>query len=272
MQEILSKKDIGERIKKLRIKGGLSQAFVSDVLQLSRSNYSQIELGNQFPTFHTLHILARYYGKSYEWLLHGYQIQDNNRKSNPEPIPFPVLEPAISIMNADYQQQVSLVSEETRDLYFAEHRNAAFIRQLDTLTIPVDYSDPQNIYRAFRLTGLSLPSFLQADDILIGLQVSAYKNLILNNLYIIVTDNHICVARFLNINSSKDGLVFRNNNNSIDFIIRFSSVQEIWSAYGKFTMAVDPMVNEMELNLKRFEHTIRKLEKELNVMRSLKSV
>ncbi|WEK20825.1 MAG: helix-turn-helix transcriptional regulator [Candidatus Pedobacter colombiensis] len=71
MQEILSKKDIGERIKELRVNSGLSQAFIANILSLSRSNYSQIELGNQYPSFNTLHEIARYYGKSYDWLLHG---------------------------------------------------------------------------------------------------------------------------------------------------------------------------------------------------------
>nr|WP_121273300.1 helix-turn-helix transcriptional regulator [Pedobacter schmidteae] len=75
MQEILSKKEIGERIKELRVKSGLSQAFIANVLSLSRSNYSQIELGNQYPSFNTLHEIARYYAKSYEWLLHGHMLE-----------------------------------------------------------------------------------------------------------------------------------------------------------------------------------------------------
>lgn len=71
MQEILSKKDIGKRIKELRVNSGLSQAFIANILGLSRSNYSQIELGNQYPSFNTLSEIARYYTKSYDWLLHG---------------------------------------------------------------------------------------------------------------------------------------------------------------------------------------------------------
>lgn len=71
MQEILSKKDIVDRIKDLRARNGHSQSLIAEVLNLSRSNYSQIELGNQYPTFHTLQKLARYYGKTYHWLIHG---------------------------------------------------------------------------------------------------------------------------------------------------------------------------------------------------------
>lgn len=78
MQEILSKKEIGERIKNLRTSHGHSQAYVADVLQLSRSNYSQIELGNQFPSFNTLHIIATYYKKTYDWLIHGYQLENSH--------------------------------------------------------------------------------------------------------------------------------------------------------------------------------------------------
>lgn len=71
MQEILSKKSLGERIKSLRIEKSYAQAEVAKLLNLSRSNYSQIELGNQYPTFSTLYILSRHYHKSYNWLLHG---------------------------------------------------------------------------------------------------------------------------------------------------------------------------------------------------------
>jgi transcriptional regulator with XRE-family HTH domain len=75
MQEILSRKDIGERIKALRVDKGLSQAYIAKILNLSRSNYSQIELGNQYPTFTILHAISRYYSKSYDWLLHGITVE-----------------------------------------------------------------------------------------------------------------------------------------------------------------------------------------------------
>jgi transcriptional regulator with XRE-family HTH domain len=71
MQEILSKKMLGERIKSLRLEKLHSQAYVAKFLDLSRSNYSQIELGNQYPTFNTLFVLSKYYNKSYNWFLHG---------------------------------------------------------------------------------------------------------------------------------------------------------------------------------------------------------
>lgn len=75
MQEILSKKILGERIKSLRLEKAYAQVDIAKLLNLSRSNYSQIELGNQYPSFHTLHALSKHYQKSYEWLLHGEENQ-----------------------------------------------------------------------------------------------------------------------------------------------------------------------------------------------------
>jgi transcriptional regulator with XRE-family HTH domain len=75
MQEILSKKLLGERIRSLRLEKDYAQSHVANFLNLSRSNYSQIELGNQYPTFNTLSILSQHYNKTYEWLLHGTETE-----------------------------------------------------------------------------------------------------------------------------------------------------------------------------------------------------
>src|SRR5690606_31768674 len=74
MQEIVSRKSIGERLKRLRIEKKMSQAEVSELFGLSRSHYSQVELGKQFPSYDVLANIADYYGKSYEWLLHGKEM------------------------------------------------------------------------------------------------------------------------------------------------------------------------------------------------------
>jgi len=83
MQEILSKKILGERIKSLRIEKAYPQAYVADFLNLSRSNYSQIELGNQYPTYNTLNALSKHYQKSYEWFLHGKKKDEAEEQNQP---------------------------------------------------------------------------------------------------------------------------------------------------------------------------------------------
>ena len=75
MQEILSKKILGERIKNLRIENSYTQDYVADFLNLPISTYSQIELGKEYPTIDTLNRISRHYKKSYEWRLHDDDIQ-----------------------------------------------------------------------------------------------------------------------------------------------------------------------------------------------------
>ncbi|MBB6501826.1 helix-turn-helix domain-containing protein [Pedobacter cryoconitis] len=84
MQEILSKKILGARIKSLRLEKAYAQVDIANLLNLSRSNYSQIELGNQYPSFHTLCALSKHYQKSYEWLLHG---EENQTAALLDPVP-----------------------------------------------------------------------------------------------------------------------------------------------------------------------------------------
>ncbi|MEJ2882079.1 helix-turn-helix domain-containing protein [Pedobacter sp. GR22-6] len=104
MQEILSKKEIGERVKNLRLESKLSQSFVSEKLKISRSNYSQIELGNQFPSFNTLYLISSLYGKSYEWLLHG---DETPAKAKPKP----VVKDAVKDMQRTLMKFKSILSE-----------------------------------------------------------------------------------------------------------------------------------------------------------------
>ena len=105
MQEILTKTIIGKRFKLLRTEKGISQQEASDLFQMSRSNYSQIELGKQFPTFETLINVARYYGKCYEWLRHG----NDGFASN-------TINTKINLLVAELARQVQIVDETTKKI------------------------------------------------------------------------------------------------------------------------------------------------------------
>lgn len=71
MDEKFSKKSIGMRIRDLRVQYNISQETIASITGMSRSNYSQIELGNQYPSFVTLNHIASYYNSNYEWIING---------------------------------------------------------------------------------------------------------------------------------------------------------------------------------------------------------
>lgn len=116
MQEILSKVLIGERIKNLRTDHNLSQATIAGILNISRSNYSQIELGNQYPTFDTLHLIARYYSKSYEWILHG----EANGVGNSEVVKIPSLISNLEKSLAGFKKTIESLEQELIELKIKE--------------------------------------------------------------------------------------------------------------------------------------------------------
>jgi len=65
------KKLLGGRLKKLRVKYGLSQEQVATVLNIDRSAYAYYEHGRSSPSNRNLVTLAKIYGVSTDWIL-GY--------------------------------------------------------------------------------------------------------------------------------------------------------------------------------------------------------
>lgn len=60
------------RLKELRIKGNLTQHQVADKINVSRSSYSQYELGLKQPSIDTLLMLAELYSTSVDYLIGRY--------------------------------------------------------------------------------------------------------------------------------------------------------------------------------------------------------
>ena len=73
-KQILNTKEIGQRIKELRLKRGLDQRQLGEILGIGRSQVSNIELGRRNINLNQLKILADYFNVSIETL--GFQSED----------------------------------------------------------------------------------------------------------------------------------------------------------------------------------------------------
>ena len=73
-KQILDTKEIGQRIKELRIKRGLDQLQLGQIIGVQRSQVSNIELGRRNINLNQLKILADYFNVSFETL--GFQSED----------------------------------------------------------------------------------------------------------------------------------------------------------------------------------------------------
>ena len=73
-KQILDTKEIGQRIKELRIKRGMDQLQLGKIIGIGRSQVSNIELGRRNINLNQLKILADYFNVSFETL--GFQSED----------------------------------------------------------------------------------------------------------------------------------------------------------------------------------------------------
>lgn len=62
--ETLFTKNLGKRIRELRLAKGFKQSFVADCLDMERSNFTKIESGKQAPTDKNLEKIANILGVS----------------------------------------------------------------------------------------------------------------------------------------------------------------------------------------------------------------
>lgn len=71
-----SNKDIGKRIKKLRLDHGLNQERFGEMLGISKGGVSRWESGNTTPNASRLKLISEKFGVSVEYLLHGSLMPD----------------------------------------------------------------------------------------------------------------------------------------------------------------------------------------------------
>lgn len=73
-KQILDTKEIGQRIRQLRVQRGLDQLQLSQIIGVGRSQMSNIERGHRNINLNQLKLLADYFNVSFETL--GFQSED----------------------------------------------------------------------------------------------------------------------------------------------------------------------------------------------------
>lgn len=266
MQEILSKRNIGERIRNLRVNNHHSQLFVADLLNLSRSNYSQIELGNQYPTFETLYTISRYYSKSYDWLLHGF---DGAAKGELSAEEIAILankkfkEVTMAANKKTGEVKVVAVTKNHLSNYIEQLSSPDFLDKLPSFRFPLLLNEG-NFYRAFKTEDRGVINTIHSGDTVIGKYLNDFSQVILNDIYIVVTYTNIILCRIYSIIPMKELLICKTDDlNNKWFTLPFNTIQEIWQAEGKYSTRLEPIISDLDVNIKKLEVTLNKIEKEI---------
>lgn len=267
MQEILSRQKIGLRIRELRIENTLSQEFIAKMIGLSRSNYSQIELGNQFPSYEILVKIAIFYNKTYDWILHGESFaiktskHDNSKMDKLISIDFQ------NALEGTITGKISLVKNSDYHEYVNSAQIQKYIDRLSTIEIPIDgrgREDNRPLYRAFEVIDDGMAGILQAGDIIICENITKSSDLIFNDIYVLINSEDIIIRRVVKCLEDNNLLLCKADNLSFPIQgIHTGELQEIWHIRGIFSTKFTGIVDKIEHHLKKLENSIADLKKEV---------
>ncbi|WP_412468116.1 helix-turn-helix domain-containing protein [Pedobacter sp. KLB.chiD] len=272
MQDIISKKSIGERLRSLRLSKQLSQAEASDLLGLSRSHYSQVELGKQFPSYAVLSKVAEVYNKEYEWILHGdlsHSVPVSDAKA--------IIDGSVQSISKSHvtevepvssgSQEVLLVKSEDFLLYLKFRDQQSFLHSLPKLYLPFQQLS-KGPYRAFHVEGDRPEVSLCDQDIVIGELVNDKLRVVLSRVYVIVLNDQIGITKILGYDAEGFFECQSKSNQFLNDRIEIDSIMEIWEVKLKITFAITKNFGQGE-SYRGVDHTIRDLTQEINRIRAL---
>ncbi|MES2419332.1 MAG: helix-turn-helix transcriptional regulator [Bacteroidota bacterium] len=267
MKERLSKKEIGNRFKALRHEKGVSQLQIATILNLSRSNYSQIELGNQYPTFDTLAISSNYYNKDYEWLLHGEKDNSVTNVSGSSEI-LPMQNIPFPAANRECNKIVSVLEGERKN-YIEKLGNAEYIDSLPLFELPQSVSSNNNeTYRAFSVSRNNKQLSLSAGDVVIGKSVNDYSELIFDSIYILVCSSEVLFLKISDFIIESRVFVCIENDGS-QKTVKLAEVKELWIASGIYSSRSVPLVNDLMEQVDKLEAVLTSLQNEIKQLKTV---
>ena len=273
MQNIISKKSIGERLRALRLEKDLSQADVSETLGLSRSHYSQVELGKQFPSYGVLSRIAEFYDKDYEWILHGQDVNkiisnvklvlDGEKGSGSASSPVQTINMLASRPEVYGAGRTVLLALTEQYAYLENRNNEVYINELPEFSLPVAQLS-NGVYRAFEVEGDSMENTLQYQDIAIGSMVDDFSKVSLTGIYIVVLDHSIRIRRVAGYQpESASFTCISDNKRYRPETIRLNDIREMWEVKAKVSFKLNQTMQSIAQYFQDFESTIAELKDEM---------
>ena len=256
MQEIASKKRLGNRLKFLRITEQLSQEELANILGISRSNYSQIELGKQYPTYQSLHLLCKHFNKDYNWIL-------NSEDDEPELS----VKQTTSVGKRNFFPFVDLVTAQYHKKYITKFNDNNFIEKLPQISFPV--LDLETKLRAFEISKNLKDLNLAKEDIVICSKVENLQTIDFRHIYLVVNKEKLIFSK----------CAYNLANESVLIISKFkheqlnkSEINELWKVQSKYSSTFGVEEQELELQTEKFETILNELRNEILKFKSSVSV
>jgi transcriptional regulator with XRE-family HTH domain len=214
---------IGQNIKYLRKRHGLSQQELADQLAVLRSSVSDYERGHTQVSIESLIKISDIFNVSLDALLrknllhHDLEVMRNENLR--------VL--AISI-NADNQSNIELVDTKAEAGYLASFADPEYIRDLPKISFP---KIPHGTYRAFEINGDSMLP-VEPGSIVICSYIEQLQDVKKGKTYVIISKSEgVVYKRAIPDFNNKRMILNSDNEVYLPYIIPYDEIAEVWQYY-----------------------------------------
>jgi transcriptional regulator with XRE-family HTH domain len=258
---------VGNNLKLLRKRKGLSQEEVAQTLGMNRSTYSGYENGVAQPNIDNLIAFSRLFEISVDELVKNdftqFETNDWSRmeRSWKEKISGSHLRILTSVVNEKNEEVIELIPEKARAGYVSNFEDQQFLQELPRFQLPFLPKDRK--YRAFSIDGDSMPP-LTNKSIVVGEFVEDWSLLKSHVPCVVVTRDEGIVFKFLynQLDDSRSFMLVSANPYYKPYQVRYEQVMEIW----RFKAYISSDFPDAQLDNAGLSAALRDLQKDVHFL------
>lgn len=209
-----------DNLRYLRVKSGMTQQKIADVLLIPRERYAKYE-GMTDPPLDCLQKISRYYHVSIDLLL-SFDIRrvpyENLLQLEENRILLPIT------VDSDGENRIEIVGAKAQAGYLAGYGDPEFIESLQRISLPFL---THGKYRAFPVTGDSMPPHKEGSFV-VGEYVERMGDVVDGKTYILITKNNGMSYKRLYKKGTTSIMAHSDNTIYDPYEVAYSEVIEIW--------------------------------------------
>lgn len=261
---------IGNNLKLLRKRKGLSQEEIANSLGLTRSTYSGYENGVAQPNIDNLIALSEYHSipidelvkKDFEQFSESdWQRIDQGMYTDIKGMKLRVL---TTLVNEDNEELIEMVPLKASAGYTAGYADPDYLKVLPTFTLPFLSKDRK--YRSFPIKGDSMPPVVEGSFV-VGEFIQNWMSIRNGTPCIVVTKDEGIVFKVLHnrLESEQSFMLCSTNTFYQPYLVNVNNILEIW----KFVNYISPELPEMQMDNEGLSRSIMGLQQEVSELRNL---
>lgn len=255
--------NVGQNIRYLRKKNGLTQDDLAKKIGVSRYKIGSYEEGRASPKLSLLQFIASFFKLSLDALVNAELWKDEQIiHSNNFNDSIGSLRVLTTVVNESNNERFVIVPEKASAGYTSGYSDPDFIEKLPVFDLPLPEFQNERTYRVFQISGDSMKP-IPSGSYIICEYIADPKEVHYNEPHILVTKNDGIVYKRIEqeASNSKNLLLKSDNPEYKAYTINLTEVLEIWKAVGFISTSLP---NARDISQNKIQHLIADLRNELD--------